>query len=64
MEKLRKILTQIDGGSYGAYKEIKGSYQFKDYTLTVDHVQGDPFAAPSRISIRIPMSKAGFADEL
>jgi len=64
MEKLRRILTQIDGNSYGAYKDIKGSYQFKDYTLTVDHVQGDPFAAPSRISIRIPMSQAGFPDEL
>ncbi|MCG6968377.1 MAG: ABC-ATPase domain-containing protein, partial [Gammaproteobacteria bacterium] len=64
MENLRKRLTQIDGGSYKAYKDIKGSYQFRDYTLTIDHVQGDPFAAPSRISIRIPMSKAGFPDEL
>jgi predicted ABC-class ATPase len=64
MEKLRKHLTQIDGGSYKAYKDIKGSYQFKDYTLTIDHVQGDPFAAPSRISIRVPMSTAGFPDEL
>lgn len=64
MEKLRKLLTQIDGGSYGAYKDIKGSYQFKDYSLTVDHVQGDPFAAPSRISVRIPMDKACFPREL
>ncbi|KPJ93276.1 MAG: hypothetical protein AMJ53_07665, partial [Gammaproteobacteria bacterium SG8_11] len=64
MEKLRKLLTQIDGGSYKAYKDIKGSYRFNGYTLTVDHVQGDPFAAPSRISIRVPMSNADFADDL
>ena len=64
MEKLRKLLTQIDGGSYKAYKDIKGSYQFGGYLLTIDHVQGDPFAAPSRVSIRVPMHKAGFPDEL
>ncbi|WP_455209817.1 ABC-ATPase domain-containing protein [Kaarinaea lacus] len=64
MEKLRKLLTQIDGGSYKAYKDIKGSYQFSGYTLTIDHVQGDPFAAPSRVSIRVPMSNARFSDEL
>ncbi len=64
MEKLRKLLTQIDGGSYKAYKDIKGSYQFNGYTLTIDHVQGDPFAAPSRVSIRVPMHNAGFPDGL
>ncbi|MGD8591474.1 MAG: ABC-ATPase domain-containing protein, partial [Gammaproteobacteria bacterium] len=64
MEKLRKLLTQIDGGSYKAYKDIKSSYQFNGYTLTIDHVQGDPFAAPSRVSIRVPMHQAGFPDEL
>lgn len=64
MEKLRKLLTNIDGNSYKAYKDIKGSYQFDDYRLTVDHIQGDPFAAPSRISIRIPMSVAKFPNEL
>lgn len=64
MEKLRKLLTQIDGGSYKAYKDIKGSYQFNGYMLTIDHVQGDPFAAPSRVSIRVPMHNAGFPDEL
>ena len=64
MEKLRKLLTQIDGGSYKAYKDIKGSYQFGGYTLTIDHVQGDPFAAPSRVSLRVPMGNADFPDTL
>jgi predicted ABC-class ATPase len=64
MEKLRKLLTQIDGGSYKAYKDIKGTYQFKGYTLTIDHVQGDPFAAPSRVSVRVPMSEAEFPEAL
>lgn len=64
MDKLRKQLTQIDGGSYKAYKDIKGTYQFKGYTLSIDHVQGDPFAAPSRVSIRVPMNEAQFPEAL
>ncbi len=28
--------------------------------LSIDHVQGDPFAAPSRLSVRVEKSKAGF----
>lgn len=58
MERLRTLLKQIDGRGYKAYKELKGSYQFHGYRLTVDHVQGDPFARPSRISIHVPSSAA------
>ncbi|NIR45626.1 MAG: ATPase, partial [Gemmatimonadetes bacterium] len=47
--QLSKSLTAIDGKGYGAYKSIAGSYDFDDYILHVDHVQGDPFAAPSRL---------------
>lgn len=64
MERLLKILKRIDGKSYKAYKEIKGLYTFPDYQLSIDHVQGDPFALPSRISIIIPMSDAGFPQSL
>ena len=60
MNQLKKLLARIDGNSYKAYKDIKGSYRFDDYQLRIDHVQGDPFAAPSRISLVIPMAIAGF----
>ncbi|MEE9132521.1 MAG: ABC-ATPase domain-containing protein, partial [Gemmatimonadota bacterium] len=33
----------------GAYKRIAGSYDFGDFTLHIDYVQGDPFASPSRL---------------
>ncbi|MEK6202349.1 MAG: ABC-ATPase domain-containing protein [Desulfobulbaceae bacterium] len=48
MERLRTLLKKIDGRGYKAYKELKGSYQFNGYRLTFDHIQGDPFAQPSR----------------
>jgi len=52
MESLRRKLRKIDGRGYKAYKEIRGVYEFQKYTLFIDHVQGDPFAAPSRIRVR------------
>ncbi|MCK5649120.1 MAG: ABC-ATPase domain-containing protein [Gammaproteobacteria bacterium] len=60
MKTLKKILQQIDNKGYKAYKSIKGIYQFEQFSLSIDHVQGDPFAVPSRINVRIPMSKADF----
>ncbi|MBU0663364.1 MAG: ABC-ATPase domain-containing protein [Proteobacteria bacterium] len=64
MERLRTLLKKIDGRGYKAYKELKGSYQFNGYRLTLDHVQGDPFAQASRISIHVPSSAAPLPSEL
>ncbi|HEY8414985.1 MAG TPA: ABC-ATPase domain-containing protein, partial [Thermaerobacter sp.] len=36
---------------YPAYKEIAGAYDFGRFVLKVDHVQGDPFASPSRLRV-------------
>ncbi|MEO0434569.1 MAG: ABC-ATPase domain-containing protein [Cyanobacteria bacterium J06656_5] len=44
-------LEKLDGGSYAGYKRLKGDYVFAKFTLTLAHIQGDPFAAPSRVSI-------------
>ncbi|TVQ11655.1 MAG: ATPase [Leptolyngbya sp. DLM2.Bin27] len=53
-------LQRLDGQGYGAYKSLKGEYDFGDFTLHIDHVQGDPFAAPSRVRVVVPQSVAGF----
>lgn len=52
-EQLQATLHRLDGKSYKAYKEIKGQYSFEKFDLSIDHVQGDPFAAPSRVRVRI-----------
>lgn len=59
-DKLRAKLQQIDGQSYKAYKDIRGRYDFGDFELLIDYVQGDPFAAPSQLRVRVPQSVAGF----
>ncbi|TCP31280.1 putative ABC-class ATPase [Scopulibacillus darangshiensis] len=61
MEKLKTILNRIDGKGYKAYKDIKGSYIFSKYRLTIDAVQGDPFASPSKIRLEIPRTKTSLA---
>lgn len=57
---LKQFLRSVDGKGYPAYKGAKGEYRFSDYVLSIDHVQGDPFASPSKISIRVDGKKAGF----
>lgn len=57
-EELRQILNGIDGQGYKAYKDIQGAYEFGTFTLYVDYVQGDPFASPSKIRVRVPQRVA------
>lgn len=62
-QDLRKLLESIDHRGYPAYKDTRGAYDFRDYILSIDHVQGDPFASPSKVSVTIPHQKAGFPAE-
>ena len=62
-EDLRARLRAIDHRGYPAYKDLKGQYDFGDYVLSIDHVQGDPFAAPSRLSVHVNGRRAGFPAE-
>ena len=59
-KELDKALSVMDGKPYPAYKAIKGGYVYQDYEIWIDHVQGDPFAIPSKVRVRIPISTAGF----
>ena len=61
---LKQILNRIDRRGYPAYKDTRGAYQFPGYVLSIDHVQGDPFAAPSRLSVHVDGRQAGFPERL
>lgn len=62
-EELLQQLRSINRKSYPAYKGLKGLYHFGNYILSIDHVQGDPFASPSHVSIQISHRDAGFPVE-
>lgn len=51
---LQRELERIDRRGYPAYKDVCGQYDFGDFVLSIDHVQGDPFASPSSMSVRVP----------
>jgi predicted ABC-class ATPase len=63
--RLSSELLAMDGASYGRYKTLKGDWDFGDFTLTVERVQADPFAPPSRVRVLVPDSgvpKSAWAD--
>jgi predicted ABC-class ATPase len=62
-DDLKRILSGIKGRGFKAYRELKGVYAFEDFVLLIDHVQSDPFAAPSRFRVQIPKNTAGFPED-
>ncbi|WP_299489851.1 ABC-ATPase domain-containing protein [Acaryochloris sp. IP29b_bin.137] len=62
--RLVQQLQQLDGKGYKAYKAIRGGYDFPQFTLMIDRVQGDPFAKPSQCRVLIPQDIAGFPADL
>ncbi len=61
MERLKKILNRIDNRGYKAYKDLQGeTFHFPDFDLIFYYVQGDPFAGPSQIAVKIDQKRAQF----
>lgn len=64
LEQFRDALHRMDGRGYPAYRDLAGSWQMPGYVLFVDHVQGDPFAAPSSLRVLVPAKTARFPKDL
>lgn len=64
VDDLRNVLARIDGRGYKAYKDLQGAYAYPRFTLFIDHVQGDPFASPSKIRVRVSDPVAKFPPDL
>ncbi|WP_106498171.1 ABC-ATPase domain-containing protein [Lentibacillus sp. Marseille-P4043] len=63
MKNLLQQLHQLDGKSYKGYKSVQGHYTYDNFTLYIDYVQGDPFAAPSKIRVVVPTQKRSIKNE-
>jgi predicted ABC-class ATPase len=57
---LRTILRRIDRRGYKAYEELRGFFRLGDIILAIDHVQGDPYAPPSRVRVIVERSRLVF----
>ncbi len=63
-QRMTTLLDSLDGKGYGAYKRLKGEWSFPRFSLFVDYVQGDPYAAPSRLRAMIPPEVAALPADL
>lgn len=64
MARLAEKLAAIDRRGYKTYLELLGAYAGPDFDLFFDHIQGDPFASPSRVRVRVPAHKHGIPSYL
>ena len=62
MQNLAEILIGVEGQGYKAYKRLQGEFEFAEFRLFIDHVQGDPFAEPSRLRVTVTPVTAGLPD--
>lgn len=48
-EELIRTLHKLDGRSYPAYKSVVGMWDFGSFSLSIDRIQADPYAPPSKV---------------
>lgn len=58
-DEVERRLGDLDGRGYKAYRALEGRWDLGGFVLDFDHVQGDPFAAPSRVTARLTAAAAG-----
>lgn len=59
MDQLTSRLKKLEKQNYRAYQQIKGTYDFGDFTLLIDYTQPDPYAPASRMRAIRPWSPSG-----
>jgi len=63
MKRLKEKIETLDKKPYGFYKQLKGVYSYVDFSVGIEHVQGDPFAIPSNVTVSIPIAGSGYPRE-
>lgn len=63
-KQLEDYLYRIDGRPYPFYRDLSGQWDFREFTLLFDRIQGDAYAPPTRMMVRVPGHVAGFPEDL
>jgi hypothetical protein len=65
---LQNTLRDINNRNYGAYHELENIYIYQEgsfqFELEFDHIQGDPYASPSRAHVQVDAQSAGFSSNM
>ncbi len=59
LHDLRSLCARLDGAPYPAYSQLKGTWDLGSATLEVVWIQGDPYAAPSVVTVRLAPDEVG-----
>lgn len=60
---LIRLLHSIDGASYGAYKRVRGEWDFASFKVHIDRIQADPYAPPSAVRLTASTSSMSLPPE-
>lgn len=67
-QQLGDILQDIHNRNYNAYHDLERAFAFASgsfkFRLVFDHIQGDPYASPSRAHVQVDPIAAGFPAEM
>ncbi|KAL4100387.1 hypothetical protein PRIC1_008181 [Phytophthora ramorum] len=69
-QQLGSILQELHNRNYGAYHDLQRAFEFEDvagglrFSLEFDHIQGDPYASPSRAHVTVSAGSAAFPAEM
>jgi len=61
--ELSRYLQSIDGRGYGFYKDCVGEWKNCPHTVFIDKAQGDPYAPPSSVRVRVSQEVAKWPKE-
>ncbi|KAI9905520.1 hypothetical protein PsorP6_013879 [Peronosclerospora sorghi] len=68
--ELGDTLRELHNRNYGAYHELERMFEYQSessglcFTLEFDHIQGDPYASPSRAHVTVSSTSAAFPPEM
>lgn len=64
LSELFSRTKSLDGAGYGSYKKLTGAYSEPGLSVSIDRVQADPYASPSKVRLILPMKAAGIPQHL
>lgn len=65
MKDLHMKLQRLHGKAYGTYNDLRNrAWQMGDFEWNWVHIQGDPYAPPSRLRVTVQMQSLGIPSEL
>lgn len=61
---LIRTAQHLDGRPYGQYRDLRGDWDYGDFTLHIERIQADPYAPPSLLRVTAEPQRMGLPADL